>query len=295
MTEGARGSSPKRFLAKVDLAVTLGTGAVILYVLLRLPYAIFYDRLGTSPEELGLDQVRLLAEASVLVALVAAVALVPCFYILVGVIDFFLVFPKFTASRRIVGERVERLATMPDEEFRSLAEESRQPWLSNKWHLKIWDKKIDSWEVIRSLEQKRERTREEDRELKGRLKRRYVLYDEAILAYGFRIKGRNLHMWFLGSVLVILVFALPVAAGSQADRVVGCMQVTKIPGFAYGGQAVALLSSDNLRPQFADRSLYLLGQSSGTYILFDCKNDQTLRLPASDYAVVHQVEGATPA
>jgi hypothetical protein len=47
---------------KAVAAVTLGGLAI--YVILRLPYSIYYARLGTSPEEVGLSYLELLSKST---------------------------------------------------------------------------------------------------------------------------------------------------------------------------------------------------------------------------------------
>ncbi|MNG39155.1 hypothetical protein D3C84_1271010 [compost metagenome] len=56
---------------------------------------------------------------------------------------------------------------------------------------------------------------------------------------------------------------------------------------SYSGTTVKLLDSKTLDPRFPERTLLLLGGDSNRYVLFDCTDDTTLRLPTSDYVVLH--------
>jgi hypothetical protein len=57
------------------LTIVLGLAGTILYGFLRFGYSQFYEPLGVSPEEVGLDRTTSLANAAVAVAIIVAIAL----------------------------------------------------------------------------------------------------------------------------------------------------------------------------------------------------------------------------
>jgi hypothetical protein len=68
-------SAAAEWLGKTGVAAITAVG-LLLYVFLRLPYSLFYGRLGTSPEELRLGYVEILAQSTVGIFLISAAGLV---------------------------------------------------------------------------------------------------------------------------------------------------------------------------------------------------------------------------
>ncbi len=85
-----------------------------------------------------------------------------------------------------------------------------------------------------------------------------------------------------------MLVGLPLLAIDEANSVLNCHAADQLPGFEYGGKPVQLLDSKTKEVQFPDRALLLLGGDSSRYVLFDCKDDTTLRVPASNYIVIQR-------
>jgi hypothetical protein len=73
----------RRFLGWIrhDTAASLAVGGLVLYVILRLPYSIYYAKLGTTPEEVGLSYADLLGKSTLGVLLALALGLLLWFAI----------------------------------------------------------------------------------------------------------------------------------------------------------------------------------------------------------------------
>ena len=65
--------SKVRAWVTANTVAALTLSGLILYVILRLPYSIYYGRLGSSPEDIGLDYISLLSQSVLGVLSVALV------------------------------------------------------------------------------------------------------------------------------------------------------------------------------------------------------------------------------
>jgi hypothetical protein len=64
----ARKGSLRKWLSQVEvLAALLALTGIILFVMLRFPYGIYYEGLGTSPEEIKLGYAQMLGQSSALI------------------------------------------------------------------------------------------------------------------------------------------------------------------------------------------------------------------------------------
>lgn len=191
----------------------VGAAAVFLYLVIRIPYAVYYDSLGTTPEEVGLGYPGLLVQSATLAALIAGLA--------TGILIFVLAFPKLL--------RRSRRGRRPVRTVRDWLVSLFPDWL--RW-----------------------------------------LFPVLVFAF-----------WSL-----YLTLPLILVARHEVDRVRGCQAAEKWPGFALVGHPVQLLDARTLAPQFPDRKLMFLGGDATRYVLFDCRNGGTVRVPASGVAVVDE-------
>jgi hypothetical protein len=71
-----------------------------------------------------------------------------------------------------------------------------------------------------------------------------------------------------------------------AHEVVDCGEGFALLGFELGGKHVQLFDSGSQTRRFEDREMLLLGGDSNRYVLYDCRNDATVRVPTADVVVV---------
>lgn len=296
--EGEQGSKPegeigaaaarRRFELRAELVGSLGAAGVVLYVLLRFPYAIFYGRLGTSPEEVGLGYVQLLAQSSVLVAAVAAFGALICVYVLLGAGDALSIATTISSAGQLIDASRETIAKMSDADFHISSTKARQTWASNKWLLPAVDAHLKGITRLRDLDRRTDLTKDEKREQRALARMEWPFSNVAVGAVTLWRKGRrSLPWWFAGWSLAVMVGGLPWLAMHEAELVRNCQSVDTLPGFDYGGQPVTVLDSKTLAPQFTDRQLSLLGGDASRYVLFDCKRRSVVRTPTSTSVVVN--------
>lgn len=265
---GGTAPVPRRFELKTELVASLGTVAVVLYVFLRLPYALFYGELGTSPEELGLDQAQMLAQSWVLVALIAAVAAFLSVYIVVGGMGAMAVWHLVRSGRQILRRPKGNIS---DAEFTKFLETLRQKATSKE------DRRL-----IALFRYNRVRPPRKRPGIRFLFQSNLGLLDGQVRR---NLPARMLHI-SIAYALVLMLGVLPLLALQQAADVKDCRPATHVPGLRYGGAKVQLLDAKSQEPQFAGRSLLLLGSHSSRYILFDCRTDTTISVPDANYIAV---------
>ncbi|MGN7149276.1 hypothetical protein ACTHQ6_09825 [Arthrobacter sp. SAFR-179] len=288
-SDGQIATSPqnKRRALRVDVA-WLGAAGVALYVFLRIPFAIFYEHLGTSPEEVGLGYAQLLAQSSVLVVVVAAAASILSFYLLFGPVPTAV---NIGASyRKWNGGGRAALARMTDSEFDAYVVAAQAANESRFFGRKLMAYALRRQSRLRELDRKDILDRDEVKE------RRRLYYGIAAIVsrpllgfvYEANEKRYRLLALFLFWTLAIMAVGLPLLANEEALSVKDCQTPDTVPGMNYSGTKVELLDSTTLSPRFPERNLLLLGGDSNRYVLFDCTDDTTLRLPTSSYVAIHR-------
>ncbi|MGM9474250.1 hypothetical protein ACS5PJ_19860 [Pseudarthrobacter sp. YS3] len=289
-TDRQAGTAPqdKRRTLRVDVA-WLGAAGVALYVFLRIPFAIFYEQLGTSPEEVGLGYAQLLAQSSVLVALVAAAASGLTFNLIFGA------FPTAfltigTSYRKWNGGGREVLAQMTDAEFNEYLAAAHAANTLRLFGRKLMAGALRRQTRLRELDRKGVLDKKETKESRGLYHGVSTIISRPLLGFIYEANEKRYQLLalFLLWSFAIMAFILPLLADHQARIVKDCGTADSIAGMSYGGTKVELLDSTTLNPRFEERSLLLLGGDSSKYVLFDCTDDTTLRLPASNYVVIHK-------
>lgn len=283
----------RRFELRAEFVASLGAAGVVLYVLLRFPFAIFYGRLGTSPEEIGLGYVQLLAQSSVLVAVVAGFAAIISTTTLMALFMLPLIFQRPVYVEQHANPPLPHLslewdaAAMSDDVFESRLDGVRRINANRPWVLLFLSGAMPVMARTRDLQRRAATLSDAERREQRRLNR----WPRAEWVKGFEALWRGstrFLVWsFLIWSLIIMLLALPLAAVITSDTLARtCRSAVPLPAFD-SGQSVQLLSADTMAPAFIDRELLLLGGESSRYVLFDCRGNATLRLPASNYVVIH--------
>ncbi|WP_457971619.1 hypothetical protein [Arthrobacter sp. D1-17] len=278
----------RRSPLRVDVA-WLGAAGVALYAFLRFPFATFYEHLGTTPEEVGLGYAQLLAQSSVLVALVAAAASIVTFYVFFGGFPT-AIFTIGASYRSWNGGGREVLAQMTDADFDNYLAASRTANESRIFGRNLMANALRRQSRLRELDRKGVLDKKETKESQRLYSGIATIISRPLLGFIYEAneKRHRLLALFLLWSLAILGIGLPLLAAQQGRTVRDCGTADRIPGMSYSGTKVELLDSTKLAPQFPERNLLLLGGDSNRYVLFDCTDDTTLRLPTSIYVVIHQ-------
>lgn len=261
----------------------LAPAGLVLYVFLRIPFAIYFERLGSSPEDAGFGYTQLLAQSSVLVFLIAAVAALVSIYAhgmsLTAKGYWHLLLMSISLHRIGAGVGVNNLREMSDEEFESYLRQSESKMAPGAAR----DKTIKLLRLVRkdlrSTMGKRQRRRTKNTSIRRALE---------VVTADLTWRWHRFFRLFLLYTVAIFVVALPWLAWAEADRVMRCEPAHQILGLRYGGQKVQILSSTDHKPAFPDRDLLLLGGDSSRYVLFDCRSSTTIRMPAGDAVVLHR-------
>jgi hypothetical protein len=214
----------------------LGIIGIAIYVGLRYPYATYYEALGSSPEEVGLDYVNLLARSS---------ALLVIGLVLSAVVAFFPVVASFYFG--YLGALL--------------------PWLRHHFEM--------------------EKLREGKNLPQGAGTRptQSMLLSE-IMGRAWKATRHFVPFIAVPIFFILLVLVLPQVASAEASSVRACETAGSIPGFDLKAETVHVYDSGDLVPQHLDRELRLLGSNSSTYVLFDCRLQQTLRIPIGSVVVI---------
>ena len=260
----------------------IGAAGTALYVVLRFPYAIFYAKLGTSPEELGLGYTQTLIHSSVAIAIVfgtvaMAIALSTALTPHHGRMEIEL--GKGHIFRPAVQRRY--LAKMNDAAFNAHMARVRKYWSQTEYDRELYENEAPLRSRLRELDRTKNRGPNGDREAEQ------IMHDLNSQSPSFRKSIRNVSLLaFALCCLPTLLGGLPALASTTADSVRLCREGISFVGFELGGRHVQLLDGASMTDRFPDRELLLLGGDSSKYVLYDCRNLATLRVPTSGYVVV---------
>lgn len=261
----------------------IGAAGIALYVLLRFPYAVFYSKLGTSPEEVGLDYTQMLTQSSFALALLLGG---------LGITMWVIARHSWWSGRMTVRPDKPGDPGTPVVTRYALARKDDDAFEAHMDKLAAyWSRTPDDRATFEHEAPIRRRLRELDRSGKRRSDEAKTLARSLIaavpLAEHRRRKRILIVVLFVGYAFSLFSWILPGVASGAADRVSHCEQGIAIPGFKLDGESVRLLDSASLAPTFENRELLLLGGDSSRYVLYDCMQHDTLRVPTSSYVVVH--------
>lgn len=277
-------SRAKRELS-FDVAWLTALGVAI-YVALRFPYAVYYDSLGASPEDVGLDYANLLAQSSGLLVIIALLsgmlALLPVansMYqgIFVLAMKELLVFVAQRRRGRVEGATPEAASSEFYEKVRTaLAANSALRLRAEKQIAKL--QHLAAAGNLSALL------------MFSRALKAVFVISVGLLAEFLRAAWkpwRRLFPWIvLSFFLLLLLVVLPLVALDSATRSRFCQPTVPLPGFNLGADPVHVYDSVTLAPRLAARQLILLGDSSSTYVLYDCRAHETIRIPMNTHAVI---------
>lgn len=274
-------------LAEHAIAIVTILG-LALYVLMRLPYGIYYGRLGSSPEEVGLNYVALLSQSAV--GVTAAIAVV-----LIGALLISAPIAYFAGVRFILRARLHReknhASTSDDEIRRSVV--SQRSALAEKFPrmTSAWPSVEHSVERIRLYHLGKEnRSAEQDRRLKElQPSFRMTLELQNALILDLAAIGRKMLVpaaIIVGSAVGLV--GMPLLAWEQAERVANCEEagLGSLGILGLRGERVTFSLGEKSDLRLPSGDYFFLGASDAQYVVYDCTSGETLRVPRKDDVVV---------
>jgi hypothetical protein len=270
----------------------IGAGGIALYVVLRYPYAVFYSELGTTPEEVGLGYTQVLGQTSFAVLFILIFTVIGMFIIVELTHTSFGLMELRTNATLKAQPNVKRshVAKLDDKAFETHMRTVEEYWSKSDADRKIFDSEAPL----------RRRLREIDRNAKNADARTFPFLkipsaEERRVAHaiGSGVPFRQRLAKWQWPFVLILAFAstvfLQVATNvtiEVAAMVRECSEGVPLMGFNLGGEAVELFDITGQTEQLGDRDLILLGGDSNRYVLYDCRNQATLRIPTSGVLVI---------
>jgi hypothetical protein len=268
---------------------------VALYVVLRLPYAVYYGTLGAAPEDVGLGYVETLARSAVGVAaivVIPSVVTAGMIYFVVATALYVRTFRAMAAHGMLVVRKVSKLDDVAYEADRTKRRAVLLAVFRDLTAEEI-DAQIARLDEFRSLHRLPERTRGQEARRRA-LKREISKHGDALFTKTIRNDAgrvaRRFGRWLLAVLLVLTLVALPFVAFADAQAVRGCNRsmLGAFGLFAIRGDPASLsrLGDDGTaRPVFEGRRLVYLGRNDDEIVLYDCGSGHTLRLPPDGLAV----------
>lgn len=286
-----RNISWERFVTAEVVAVA-SVALAGLYVFLRFPFAIFFEKLGTSPEEVGLGYFQLLAQSSVFVVLVAGLAALLTSYPLLLIFNVTLAKSVFIQLRVMFSKRYPRkswrdLPSMSDDEFQENIKQVRAAWNSVRGGGNMAGADVLARVRSRQLRRMKERTDDETREL-AVLEQVPPMMVPILKRMWYRSR-RSFPWLFVSWSSILIIVILPLTFSALGDRVRACNNIATMPVLgSFGGQSVEIFDKETHEERFPSRNLLLLGSDASKYVLFDCGDDATIRIPIDAFTVIHQ-------
>lgn len=283
----------KTFLARVaeNPPAALALAGVLLYVVLRLPYASYYGAFDVGPDEIGLNYVETLARSTGGLIVVA---------LIVGAIAAFGMF-VFTVLRlyvRIVRANISvrgfpkgNASELDDTEYAKLrAATTSLIKHVVKGDLAGVDALVARQDEHRALLRTTTRTPEQQVCLDsfGTRQAMFALF-RLVRGEAWRLAARAA-TWCAVLASIACVVVLPFVARSDADAVRRCGEprLGRYGLFAVRGEAAELFTSDGkgtLTRTLPGRRLMYLGSGEDRAVMFDCDTKRTVRLPAADLVI----------
>lgn len=284
----------KKWLA-ANVVPALTLIGVTLYVLLRLPYAMYYGRLGTTPEDVGLGYVEMLAQSALGLGAVVFVGVLTVAIVATLVVVFALYARLLPAMVRGEVAAFPRPAhALTDDQW------AKQRAIYKAILTRVYRASADEVESLlavtderRTLHRRPARSADEQQRL-----------DEIVASEAARDSGllrRALTRWLrkvgvpAAIVTGVALVALPFGARWEADRVRDCLRPVsgRYGMFAVRGTSatvVRLEDDGSTVPVQGGRRLHYLGRTDKGIVLFACDGDDTVRIPADGVVVVEDTE-----
>ncbi|WP_330271897.1 hypothetical protein OG205_33400 [Lentzea sp. NBC_00516] len=278
-------------------AVAVTLAGIALYVALRLPSAIFYARLGTTPEAAGITYLTLLtgstlgagltiAVSGLMVLLLAAAAVYVATAVKAVVLVGHIVAMRRVASNRLHDEYLERVVAAIESLWSTYGSYIEQRSGATLDFLKQ--------DLTRRFELGRlgVRTHSQQQELDERRARWTTLFS---LRDAMEAPGHLSTEWLVlngkRTAIIVAFFAifagLPLFAFAQAREVMQARQDlgSKFGLFAYSAQPVRIdIASKEAPPTFSPyvgKDLFLIGQNAQQVVLYFPAERRTLMFPAN--------------
>ena len=227
---------------------------VLLYVIFSVPATIFYDRLGTTPGEVGITYISILSGSTIGTLVILAVLLVVSFYIVsTGAYITMMLRASHDLNSLMIARRIRKL-------------ERQHNALTTAQSSKLESLKA-------SAEARRERP----------------AYNISFRRIAY-IQGNYKRLLI---VAIILILALPGVAFYQAGQVLSGSTYfgSQIGLFDYRVEPVRVLpasgsKTDNVGGLVGEQHLFLLGQTAQYVILYAPSRRQTIRIPINAVIVI---------
>lgn len=275
--------------------VTIG---LVLYVLLRLPYSIYYGVLRTSPEEIGLSYVELLAQSTLAVAVLAAGGTVLIITLATGGSYAYLIFRYLIIA--MAGYR----SAVPKE--RRDGEWLEQDYVAvERARMQAAHRHLPSAEQIVSDAHVEDRRRRELDSLPTRTPEQQVEYEalsekiymspsqkkevNRLIVREVRSGAARMAPWVAVFVVILTIFALTVFFAPRNAASVRDCETPILGKFGLSGlrgEPAIITGSEVANLNLASGKLMLLGRGDKGYVFYNCDRDQTVRIPASDKIAV---------
>lgn len=305
--DAGRGSL-RKWLSQVEvLAALIALAGIILFVVLRFPYGIYYEGLGTSPEEIKLGYAQMLGQSSALIFTIGFIsalvlAVLPLLIIRLwnfAVFYLALLLQAWTVADRIQGRLLRRARRSgahapPPQDSTTFVQGFR--WLQDPrvmWWNERSPRALARAARIAVLQEKNGRTPREERELRS-LKLKHAITEQYGAAWGYAQWIRRSGFWiFLAIASMSLLVGLPLLAAHELSEVSQCrkpvleIQGIKIPGLAFAGDPVDVVpAGTSVAAVPPGKELFLLGSSDGFHVMYDCKGRAPVRLPVQSYLII---------
>lgn len=277
--------------AKKDPVQALTLGGLVVYALLRLPYAVYYGSLGSAPEDVGLGYLDTLARSTA--GLTAAAVAVGVAAATLGLLwTFVLLYGRMAwGALRVRGLSRKPFSAMDDDEY---ATERAKATILLTTMFRGERNKVETLlaesDLSRSLQMLGVRDAQQQATIDElRARKAFRMMVDLVSAEASRV-ARKAGAWGATLTLLAIVVSLPVVAYRDANEVRAC----RAPLLGrFGLFAIRGASSDVYRvgedgatvAMLQDRHGMYLGSADDTLVLFDCKGGRVVRLPAADVLV----------
>jgi hypothetical protein len=253
-----------------------------------LPYSAYYGALRTSPEEVGLSYIELLAQSTLAVVLLAAGGTVLIIFTTTGMSYFYLVYLLI----RIV--MAGSFSAVPKERF--YGEWLEQDYVAvERAKMQYVRDRLPSMEQYWSNVYARERRRRELASLPTRTPNQQVEYEDLsrknaspsekkelnhqVVREVLRVAARMAPIVFVCAVIATILVLTLLFAPRDAARVRHCENpiLGKFGLSGIRGERVIITGPDVANLGLATGRLMLLGQGDKGYVFYNCDHDQTVR------------------
>ena len=277
--------------AKKDPIPALTIGGVVVYAFLRLPYGVYYGTLGTSPEDVGLSYVETLARSTAgLTVLAAGVGLAAA--ALGGILSIVGIYSPVLYEMwraRAVGSR--GLESMDDDEFGRVVKSVRRMGTFIGFSANpTFEWALEDMAEVRRLRLLGVRDVQQQARLDVILRRHRLRAALPVVVTEIRRIARRTGALGASTALLAIVAGLPLVAYADAIAVKDCDApwLGRYGLFAIRGalsEVHRVTDDGTTTPMLTDRKVMYLGAGDDRIVLYDCKNDRVVRLPAGDVLV----------